>query len=144
MMSTDQNICAFCGSPLGPNASHCDACGQAVGQFNDSEVLGNDTAESWSEPTPAPEFESPATESDRWGAPIASPNDDDPRRWGSPQDYTPEPEVTYSKPSESQKKKSKTWIWIVVAILIISCICVVAGFAGASALLAEIFNSVNF
>lgn len=134
-MTSDAQICAYCGAPLSPNARFCEACGQPVSGSAPSPFEAKPaSAESWSRPD-AEEFPiPPMPETDRWGSVASSPADNDPQRWGSPQPITPSappaaPQSSYIPPAKTPTSGgSFPWKGIIIAAVVLvglSCLCVI-------------------
>lgn len=91
------------------------------------------SAEEWSKPeVPSPAPPRPETETDRWGAPVATPDMDDGDRWGSEKMDTSEtPKITDFIPKRDATKpprKFPWWVILIIVIVVVSvCVCLVLG-----------------
>jgi hypothetical protein len=85
------------------------------------------SAEEWSEPeviVPAEPTQKIPT--DRRGAPVATPENTDPNRWGPERmDTSSEPKIIDAELSQTEKKKRFPWWAIVIIVLVVLCLCIV-------------------
>jgi hypothetical protein len=119
-MTNESNNCAFCGTPLSPNARFCEACGQPVASATPSPFEAEPaSAETWSQPDTEEFPIPPMPETDRWGSPqtIAP----------SPSVATPQSPRSQTPPAPATGKKFP-WVGVLIAgavLILLSCLCVV-------------------